>query len=100
MICRQRCAVGHGTAANRHARRHRAELRAPGYHPEIAKRHNDHGSGLGRERGVIERTFSWQHNHCPLARRYDRRADIYEAFLTIGCALVRQRHLNRHAPSF
>jgi len=82
------------------SRRHRAELRARGITPKIAKRHTDHASGLGRERWVIERTFSWLHNHRRLARRYDRRADIHEAFLTIGCALICHQHLARHANSF
>jgi hypothetical protein len=35
-----------------------------------------------------------------LARRYDRRADIHQAFLTIGCALICDRHLKRTQPSF
>lgn len=82
------------------SRGHRAELRARGITPKIAKRHTDPGSGLGRERWVIERTFSWLHNHRRLARRYDRRADTHEAFLTIGCALICHQHLTHHANSF
>jgi len=82
------------------SRNHRVALRARGITPKIAKRHTKHGSGLGTQRWVIERTFSWLHNHRRLARRYDRRADIHEAFLTIGCALVCQQHLTRHANSF
>ena len=80
--------------------KHRSELRARGIKPRIAKRETEHGSGLGRERWVVERTFSWLHNHRRLARRYERRADIHEAFLTIGCALVCQRYLVRTAESF
>lgn len=49
---------------------------------------------------MIERTFSWLHNHRRLARRYDRRVDIHEAFLTIGCALICHRQLTRTANSF
>jgi transposase len=87
------------------SKRHRAELRARGIVPKIAKRGttqrpSEHGSGLGSERWVVERTFSWLHNHRRLARRYDRRADIHEAFLTIGCALVCQQHITRHQNSF
>ncbi len=82
------------------SRRHRAELRDRGITPKIAKRNTDHGSGLGRDRWVVERTFSWLHNHRRLARRYDCRADIHEAFLTIGCALVCHQYLNRPAQSF
>lgn len=77
------------------SRRHRAELRARGITPKIAKRNTEHGSKLGTQRWVVERTFSWLHNNRRLARRYDRRADIHEAFLTIGCALICQQHLTR-----
>jgi transposase len=77
------------------SRRHRAELCDRGITPKIAKRNTDNGSGLGTRRWVIERTLSWLHNHRRLARRYDRRADIHEAFLTIGCALICDKHLKR-----
>ena len=82
------------------SRRHRAELRARAIGPKIAKRKTAHGSGLGVERWVIERTFSWLHNHRRLARRYDRRADIHEAFTTIGCALICHAHLKRTQTPF
>jgi transposase len=82
------------------SRRHRAELRARAIAPKIAKRNSDNGSGLGAQRWVIERTLSWLHNHRRLARRYDRRADIHEAFLTIGCAPICDKHLKRTQPPF
>jgi transposase len=28
----------------------------------IARRQTTHGSGLGRERWIVERTFAWLHN--------------------------------------
>jgi transposase len=67
--------------------RHRAALRERGITPRIAKRNTTDGSGLGKERWVIERTIAWLHSNRRLDRRYDRRYDIHEAFLTIGCAL-------------
>jgi transposase len=70
------------------SRKHRTALTERGITPRIAKRNSGHGSGLGKERWVIERTISWLHQHRRLDRRYDRRADIHEAFLTIGCALI------------
>jgi transposase len=82
------------------SRRHRAELRDRGITPKIAKRNTANGSGLGTQRWVIERTLSWLHNNRRLARRYDRRADIHEAFLTIGCALICDKHLKRTQPPF
>jgi transposase len=33
-----------------------------GVKPIIARRQTDHGSGLGRHRWVVERTFAWLHN--------------------------------------
>jgi transposase len=42
---------------------------------------------------VIERTFAWLHQFKRLLVRYDRRADMHEAFLAIGCCLVCYRRL-------
>jgi transposase len=75
------------------SRRHREALRERGITPRIAKRNTSHGSGLGKDRWVIERTISWLHRHRRLDRRYDRRADIHEAFLTIGAALICHQQL-------
>ena len=52
-----------------------------------------HGSGLGRVRWVVERTFAWLHHFRRLLVRYDRRHEIHEAFLAIGCCLVCSRRL-------
>jgi transposase len=50
-------------------------------------------SVLGKERWVIERTIAWLHSNRRLDRRYDRREDIHEAFLTIACALICHQQL-------
>jgi transposase len=71
----------------------RGELRRRGIAAEIARRKTDHGSGLGRYRWVVERTFAWLHQFKRLLVRYDRRADIHEAFLALGCCLVCHRRL-------
>ncbi|WP_236871346.1 IS5 family transposase [Burkholderia pseudomallei] len=68
--------------------RHRRALRERGIRPAIAKRRTEHGSGLGKYRWVVERTHSWLHNFRRLRTRFDRRADIHEAFLKLGCSLV------------
>jgi hypothetical protein len=36
----------------------------------------------------VERTFAWLNQFRRLRVRYDRRADIHEAFLSLGCALI------------
>jgi len=67
---------------------HRQELRSRGIKPYIAKRRTPNGSGLGAFRWVVERTLAWLHQNRRLRTRYERRADIHEAFLSIGCALI------------
>ena len=37
---------------------------------------------------VVERTLAWVNRFRRLTIRYERRADIYEAFLHLGCILV------------
>ncbi len=73
--------------------KHRRELRRLGIGSEIARRSTAHGSGLGRIRWVVERTFAWLHQFKRLLVRYDRRHEIHEAFLAIGCCLVCFRRL-------
>jgi transposase len=68
-------------------------LRKRGIRPVIARRYTEHGSGLGRYRWVVERTFAWLHNFKRLLVRYERRADMHEALLTLGCCLVCFRRL-------
>ena len=73
--------------------KYRRELRRRGIKPEIARRQTDHGSSLGRARWVVERTFAWLHQFKRLLVRYDRRHEIHEAFLALGCCLVCFRRL-------
>jgi transposase len=75
--------------------KYRRQLRQRGIKPEIARRQTEHGSGLGRARWVVERTFAWLHHFKRLLVRYDRRAEIHEAFLALGCCLVCFRRLRR-----
>ena len=76
---------------------YRRQLRRRGITPEIARRNSEHGSGLGRYRWVVERTFAWLHQFKRLLVRYDRRAEIHEAFLAIGCCLVCYRRLRNRS---
>ena len=71
----------------------REALREVGIKPMIPKRRSEHGSGLGKIRWVVERTISWLHQFRRLRIRYERRLDIHEAFLTIGCILICHRML-------
>ena len=67
---------------------HRDELQRRGIKPLLAKRRVPHGSGLGKSRWVVERSFAWLHDLRRLRVRYERRADIHEAFLKLACVLV------------
>jgi transposase len=73
---------------------HREKLRRRGIKPFLAKRGAPHGSGLGKVRWVVERTFSWLHGFRRLRIRYERRADIHEALLKVGCILICWSHYN------
>lgn len=72
---------------------HRHALRVRGITPVIARRNTPHGSGLGVFRWVVERTISWLHQFRRLRVRWERRADIHEAFMTIGCIRICHRLL-------
>jgi transposase len=43
---------------------------------------------LGRHRWVVERTLAWLSKYRRLTIRYERRDDIHEAFLHLGCSLI------------
>ena len=72
---------------------YRRLLRARGIEPVIAQRGSEHGSGLGSVRWVVERTFAHLHQFKRLHVRYERRAEMHEAMLAIGCCLLCYRRL-------
>ena len=69
-------------------RRCREALRKRGIKARIARRGIDSSERLGRHRWVVERTLAWLSRYRRLAVRYERRADIHEAFLHLGCSLI------------
>ena len=60
----------------------------------IARKGIESSKRLGRHRWVVERTFAWLNRYRRLTIRYERRADIHQAFLTLGCALICWNHLS------
>ena len=70
------------------SRVHRMRLWIRGIEPHLAARQTAHGSGLGVYRWVVERTIAWLHQFKRLRIRYERRAEIHEAFLTLGCCPI------------
>ena len=83
-----------------HSRRHRRELRARGISAKVARPQQTHGSGLGKQRWVVERTISWLHQYRRLRVRYERRADIHHALLQIAGCLICLKLLNAAEESF
>lgn len=71
-----------------HSRKARLEMRRRRIKTRVAWPTDPHGSGLGKKRWVVERTISWLHQYRRLRVRYERRADIHEALVTIGCCLI------------
>src|SRR5689334_23055756 len=66
----------------------RAECRQRSIMPRIARRGVDISERLGRYRWVVERTLAWLNRFRRLTIRYERREDIHEAFLQLGCILI------------
>jgi IS5 family transposase len=66
----------------------RRALRKRGIKARIARRGVDSSQRLGRHRWVVERTLAWLNRYRRLKVRYERRADIHQAFLDLGCALI------------
>ncbi len=67
---------------------HREKISQRQIIPLIRRRRSPHGSGLGRTRWVVERTNAWLHQNRRLRVRYEKRADIHEAFCILGCIMI------------
>lgn len=66
----------------------RSFLRRRGIKARIARRGVETSERLGRHRWIVERTLAWLSCYRRLTIRYEKRADMHEAFLELGCALV------------
>jgi len=78
---------GFDSKANREA------LRRRGVRPRIARRGEEHGSGLGKVRWVVERTLSWLHDFGRLRVRKDRSAEIHQGFVDLASSIICFRQL-------
>ena len=81
------------------ARAVREGISERGLKPRISQR-NRPGEGrkrdvLAKERNAIERTFAWLSWMRRLATRWERRDDLYLAFLLLGCSILCWRRLCR-----
>ncbi|MFF1838304.1 IS5 family transposase [Streptomyces sp. NPDC058231] len=64
-----------------------------GIKPLIARRGVAHGSGLGKTRWVVERTFAWLHQFKRLRISYEVRADLHQGLLQPACSINCLRRL-------
>ena len=70
------------------SRAFRQACRDRGTDPVIPHRGTHGIKGLGKLRYVVEQTFALLHQFRRLAVRWERRLDIHEAFVSLGCALT------------
>ncbi|GHH80356.1 hypothetical protein GCM10018781_60400 [Kitasatospora indigofera] len=77
---------------SRHVRR---ELIRRRILPVISRRGEPHIRGLGKLRYVVEQTFALLHQFKRLAVRWERRLDVHNSFISLACALICWRRLNK-----
>jgi len=69
-------------------RRCRIACKVRGILSRIARRGVETAEKLGKHRWVVERTFAWFRHFKRLTVRYERRADIHLAFLTLAACII------------
>ena len=77
------------------SRRFRESLQTKGIMPVIPKRGTKGIIGLGKIRWVVERTISWLHQYKRLAIRWEHHTDLHNALVSLACALICRRRLNK-----
>ena len=75
--------------------KYRRLLRQRGIKPLIARRQTGHGSGLGRERWLVERTISHLHNKRRLLVRTDRSSATHAALFALAACMLSYGRLRR-----
>lgn len=73
--------------------KYRRALRARGIKPVIARCGTQHGSGLGRQRWVVERTFTWLHQFRRLRIRWERDPEQHITLLYLAATIICWRRL-------
>ena len=71
----------------------RTEVRRRGNAVRIARKGIDSSQRLGRHRWIVEACLSWLLNNRRLVRRYERKAEHFQAFADLGCILICHRRL-------
>ena len=68
-----------------------------GIDPQIPQRGQDNQETIGGKRWPVERTIAWLKQFRIVGVRRDRRADIYDAMVTLACSLIAFRKLKNLA---
>lgn len=63
----------------------------------IARKGVESSQRLGRHRWVVEACLSWLLRNRRLVRRYERKAEHFQAFADLACALLCYRRLTKAA---
>lgn len=63
----------------------------------ISRRGAPNIKGQGKLRYVVEQTVALLHQFKRLAVRWERRLDLHNAFVSLGCGLICWRRLNKAA---
>jgi transposase len=71
----------------------RAEVRRRGIAVRIARKGIESSQRLGRHRWIVEAALSWLMNNRRLTRRYQRKAEHFQALADLGCILICHRRL-------
>lgn len=80
---------GYGSKAVRRELRHRGIL------PVISRRGHPDIHGLAKLRYVVEQTFALLHQFKRLAIRWERRLDLHDALVSLGCTIICWRRIKK-----
>jgi Transposase DDE domain len=69
----------------------RDEISRRGITVRIARKGIESSQKLGRHRWVVESCLAWLMNNHRLVRRYERKAEHFQAFTDLGCLLIYYR---------
>jgi transposase len=73
----------------------RRQLRHRRILPVISRKGAPNIKGLGKLRYVVEQTFALLHQLKRLAIRWERRLELHDAFVSLGCSLICWRRLKK-----
>jgi transposase len=75
------------------SQRHRDALAKRGIRSLLARRNTPHGTHLGLLRWVVEQSIALLHQFRRLRTRFDKRDDVHESFMSLGCTAICWRRL-------